>query len=237
MSPAIDPVVTAPNNDAVNYAVAHATPRIYAVDCVHRSAGMRTIDTHYTDAVHQYACASLYLMYSTLLRVPILGGVLTALLTHDNFETLTGDLLAPAKHIEEARWQDIESAVASAHRKNIAIAYGANALQAEKAFFPTEDELCASMSDANFSLVKAYDMFEFLVHLLLVEVCAGNTHPDVLRSLEYGGRSLFKTLTLNVKDKHVKTHFIFMRNVYAQLLRTKGFNVNTYFSRAEDEED
>lgn len=231
--PTVNPVV---NDAVVNYACAHATPRIYAVDCVHRSAGMRTIDAHYTDAVHQYACASLYVMYSTLLRVSVRGCVLLALLTHDNFETLTGDLLAPAKNIEEARWQDIESAVAAAHRTHIATAYGANALQAEKAFFPTEKELCASLTYADFMLVKAYDMFEFLAHILLAEVCAGNTHPAVLRSLKYGGRSLFKTLTLPVEDKHAKTHFSFMRSVYAQLLSGKGFNVNTYFSCADEED-
>ena len=65
----------------------------------------------YNVSTHAYNCAMLYMQLCHICRKEIHLQLLSALLCHDNMESLTGDLLAPAKDSSPEDWDRIEAQV------------------------------------------------------------------------------------------------------------------------------
>ena len=65
----------------------------------------------YNVSTHAYNCAMLYMQLCFICRKQVSIRLLSALLCHDNMESLTGDLLAPAKDLVPASWDLIEEQV------------------------------------------------------------------------------------------------------------------------------
>lgn len=137
----------------------------------------------YTVSTHAYNCAMLYMQLCWVCAKPIDLQLLGALLCHDNMESLTGDLLAPAKDASPEFWDSIEEKV----QEQWQTASGMPT-QLVQIFLPIDDDFQRLSAEAK-HLLKIIDMLEFLLHVQQ-EYKAGNRSNKVMAGLKYGAKSL-----------------------------------------------
>lgn len=137
----------------------------------------------YSVSTHAYNCAMLYLQLCAVCRKDSNLQLLSALLCHDNMESLTGDLLAPAKDSSPEAWDRIEAQVQEKWRTNTNME-----ASMVNTFLPIENNLM-SLPTESLHLLKIIDMLEFLLHAQQ-EYKAGNRCSKVMSGLKYGGVSL-----------------------------------------------
>lgn len=137
----------------------------------------------YTVSTHAYNCAMLYMQLCHICEKIVSVRLLGALLCHDNMESLTGDLLAPAKDSDPESWDNIEKQVQEKWRK-------AHNMSTELsiAFLPIEGNF-TDLTKVDQHLLKIIDMLEFLLHAQQ-EYKAGNRCSKVMDALKYGAKSL-----------------------------------------------
>ena len=138
----------------------------------------------YNVSTHAYNCAMLYIQLCFICRKKIHSKLLVALLCHDNMESLTGDLLAPAKNASPESWDIIENRVQAKfrHERNLDD-------KVLKVFLPVEFDFCRGLSTEDQNLLKIIDVLEFILHAQQ-EYKAGNKCNRVMDGLKYGGDSL-----------------------------------------------
>ena len=141
----------------------------------------------YNVSTHAYNCAMLYLQLCYICEKLIDLQLLRALLCHDNMESLTGDLLAPAKDASPEFWDIIEKQAQEKWRKEHNIPAGMCI-----AFLPIEENF-TFLTKEDQHLLKIIDMLEFLLHAQQ-EYKAGNRCNKVLDGLKYGGASLSRRI-------------------------------------------
>lgn len=137
----------------------------------------------YNVSTHAYNCAMLYMQLCRICTKEVDLQLLSALLCHDNMESLTGDLLAPAKDSSPEDWDRIEAQVQEKWRINTNME-----ASLVKTFLPIENNLMYLPTES-LHLLKIIDMLEFLLHAQQ-EYKAGNRCSKVMSGLKYGGRSL-----------------------------------------------
>ena len=137
----------------------------------------------YNVSTHAYNCAMLYMQLCRICTKEVDLQLLSALLCHDNMESLTGDLLAPAKDSSPEDWDRIEAQVQEKWRINTNME-----ASLVKIFLPIENNLMYLPTES-LHLLKIIDMLEFLLHAQQ-EYKAGNRCSKVMSGLKYGGRSL-----------------------------------------------
>ena len=137
----------------------------------------------YNASTHAYNCAMLYMQLCCVCAKSIDLQLLSALLCHDNMESLTGDLLAPAKDSSPEDWDRIEAQVQEKWRINTNME-----ASLVKTFLPIENNLMYLPTES-LHLLKIIDMLEFLLHAQQ-EYKAGNRCNKVMSGLKYGGLSL-----------------------------------------------
>ena len=137
----------------------------------------------YNVSTHAYNCAMLYMQLCRICTKEVDLQLLSALLCHDNMESLTGDLLAPAKDSSPEDWDRIEAQVQEKWRINTNME-----ASLVKTFLPIENNLMYLPTES-LHLLKIIDMLEFLLHAQQ-EYKAGNRCNKVMSGLKYGGRSL-----------------------------------------------
>ena len=137
----------------------------------------------YNVSTHAYNCAMLYLQLCYVCRKDINLQCLCSALCHDNMESLTGDLLAPAKDSSPEAWDRIEAQVQEKWRTNTNME-----ASMVNTFLPIENNLM-SLPTESLHLLKIIDMAEFLLHAQQ-EYKAGNRCSKVMSGLKYGGVSL-----------------------------------------------
>ena len=137
----------------------------------------------YNVSTHAYNCAMLYMQLCRICTKEVDLQLLSALLCHDNMESLTGDLLAPAKDSSPEDWDRIEAQVQEKWRINTDME-----ASLVKTFLPIENNLMYLPTES-LHLLKIIDMLEFLLHAQQ-EYKAGNRCSKVMSGLKYGGRSL-----------------------------------------------
>lgn len=137
----------------------------------------------YNVSTHAYNCAMLYMQLCHICEKIVSVQLLGALLCHDNMESLTGDLLAPAKDADPESWDNIEKQAQEKWRKDHNIP-----TELSIAFLPIEENFTV-LTKVDQQLLKIIDMLEFLLHAQQ-EYKAGNRSNNVLSSLKYGGKSL-----------------------------------------------
>lgn len=138
----------------------------------------------YNVSTHAYNCAMLYLQLSTVINATPNLPLLTALLCHDNMESLTGDVLTPAKDAVEDSWEQIEEEIQQRFMQDNAV----SELDAVH-FLPTETDFDMNLTPNDKRLLKIIDMLEFLLHAQQ-EYRAGNHNSKIMQGLRYGGQSL-----------------------------------------------
>ena len=143
----------------------------------------------YNVSTHAYNCAMLYMQLCFICRKQVSIRLLSALLCHDNMESLTGDLLAPAKDLVPASWDLIEEQVQEKWAKENKI-YRV----LKQTFMPIESDF-SYLSNEDQHLLKIIDMLEFLLHAQQ-EYKAGNRCDKVMEGLKYGGSSLMRRLNV-----------------------------------------
>lgn len=141
----------------------------------------------YNVSTHAYNCAMLYMQLCFVCRKKMSPKLLGALLCHDNMESLTGDLLAPAKDSMPECWDSIEHQVQEKWRKDNNI----HSITMQ-IFVPVESDF-SYLCVADQHLLKIIDMLEFLLHVHQ-EYKAGNRCSKVMEGLKYGGASLKRRL-------------------------------------------
>ena len=148
----------------------------------------------YNVSTHAYNCAMLYMQLCFVCKQAMDARRLCALLCHDNMESLTGDLLAPAKDSAPESWDSIENEVQEKWAKENKIYR-----TMMQAFLPVESDFLSLVHmEKSLHLLKIIDMLEFLLHAQQ-EYRAGNRSEKVLDGLRYGGASLNRRL--NVAQK------------------------------------
>lgn len=160
---------------------------------VPRCAGTMQLLPNYTDAVHAYNCAMIYLNLCTVLQKEPQCIVLTSLLVHDNLEAFTGDLLAPAKDAIDDKWNEVEKEVQFRAKDLSGIDFSAS-VQFE-VLFPTDKQISEPLTTTEHLLVKCIDMYEYLVRMM-EEYSMGNKSSQVLHGLKYGTKTLNRRLTM-----------------------------------------
>ena len=141
----------------------------------------------YNVSTHAYNCAMLYMQLCCICTTAIDVPLLSALLCHDNMESLTGDLLAPAKDASSDDWDNIEDKVQEQWRTDNNVS-----LPLARKFLPIEDDFL-HLSTESQHLLKIIDMLEFLLHAQQ-EYKAGNRCSKIMSGLKYGGASLKRRL-------------------------------------------
>ena len=141
----------------------------------------------YNVSTHAYNCAMLYMQLCHICRKEINLQLLSALLCHDNMESLTGDLLAPAKDASPEFWESIEEKVQEQWQTDNNVS-----LPLARKFFPIEDDFLHLSTESQY-LLKIIDMLEFLLHAQQ-EYKAGNRCSKIMSGLKYGGASLKRRL-------------------------------------------
>ena len=137
----------------------------------------------YNVSTHAYNCAMLYMQLCCICAKSIDLQLLSTLLCHDNMESLTGDLLAPAKDSSPEDWDRIEAQVQEKWCINTNME-----ASLVKTFLPIENNLMYLPTES-LHLLKIIDMLEFLLHAQQ-EYKAGNRCSKVMSGLKYGGLSL-----------------------------------------------
>ena len=154
---------------------------------VPRCAGAMLLLPNYTDAVHAYNCAMTYLNLCTVNKLSPANEVLIALLTHDNLEAFTGDLLAPVKDAINGKWDEVERQVQN--RAADLAHFPVGSYEAFCELFPRDEQMAVHLNKMEVLLVKSIDMYEFLVRMMEEYKC-GNRNAWMLQSIKYGTKSL-----------------------------------------------
>ncbi len=141
----------------------------------------------YNVSTHAYNCAMIYMQLCCICAKAIDLQLLSALLCHDNMESLTGDLLAPVKDASPEFWDSIEEKVQEQWQTD-----SNTSIPLVKTFLPIEDDFLHLSTDSQ-HLLKIIDMLEFLLHAQQ-EYKAGNRCSKVMSGLKYGGASLKRRL-------------------------------------------
>ncbi len=184
---------------------------------VPRCAGTMQLLPNYTDAVHAYNCAMIYLNLCTVLQKEPQCIVLTSLLVHDNLEAFTGDLLAPAKDAIDDKWNEVENEVQFRAKDLAGIDFSAS-VQFET-LFPTDRQIATVCSITENILVKCIDMYEYLVRMM-EEYSMGNKSSQIIQGLKYGTKSLWRRLRIldnNLNDDNTALGAL-LNDVYDRLL-------------------
>lgn len=137
----------------------------------------------YNVSTHAYNCAMLYMQLCLVCRKSMSSKLLGVLLCHDNMESLTGDLLAPAKNTAPESWDSIEIQIQDQWR----IDNKASSAMTQ-VFLPVEHDF-SYLSEEDQHLLKIIDVLEFLLHAQQ-EYKAGNRCGKVKQGLKYGAESL-----------------------------------------------
>ena len=168
---------------------------------VSRCAGTMQLLPNYTDAVHAYNCAMIYLDLCTVNNLHPANEVLIALLTHDNLEAFTGDLLAPVKDAISDKWDETERQVQSRAVDLANLPDGSYDVFCK--LFPRDEQMCVTLNPAQILLVKSIDMYEYLVRMIEEYKC-GNSTEQVLNGLRYGTKTLTARLSklTALKEEH-----------------------------------
>jgi 5'-deoxynucleotidase YfbR-like HD superfamily hydrolase len=168
---------------------------------VPRCAGTMQLLPNYTDAVHAYNCAMIYLDLCTVKNLHPANEVLIALLTHDNLEAFTGDLLAPVKDAINDRWDEVERQVQNCAADLANLPDGSYEMFCK--LFPRDEQMCVTLNPAQLLLVKSIDMYEYLVRMM-EEHNSGNKTKQVWRGLRYGTKTLNARLSklMNFKEEY-----------------------------------
>jgi len=186
---------------------------------VPRCAGAMQLLPNYTDAVHAYNCAMIYLNLCAVHDVAPICDVLTTLLKHDNLEAFTGDLLAPVKDAIDGKWNEVERQVQS--RAADLAHLPAGSYEAFCELFPRDEQMVVHLNKMEVLLVKSIDMYEYLVRMMEEYKC-GNRTEQVWHGLKYGTKSLNARLSslMELEDKiGVGLRFgKFMHTAYQALL-------------------
>ena len=188
---------------------------------VPRCAGAMLLLPNYTDAVHAYNCATTYLDLCAVNNLHPANEVLIALLTHDNLEAFTGDLLAPVKDAINDKWDETERQVQSRSADLARLPDGSYEVFCK--LFPRDEQMCVTLNDAQLLLVKSIDMYEFLVRMMEEHEC-GNRSAWMLQSIKYGTKALNERLSklTALKEEHRYYDAIiigaFMHTAYQALL-------------------
>ena len=183
----------------------------------------------YNVSTHAYNCAMLYMQLCHLCEKIVSVHLLGALLCHDNMESLTGDLLAPAKDAEPKSWNNIEKQAQEKWRKEHNIP-----AKMSIAFLPIEENF-TFLSREDQHLLKIIDMLEFLLHAQQ-EYKAGNRSNKVMDGLKYGGASLRRRISTVQKTfgKNPELHSYILdlvtciRYYYNRQCRSLGFSEDYY---------
>lgn len=146
----------------------------------------------YNVSTHAYNCAMLYMQLCHICEKIVSVQLLGALLCHDNMESLTGDLLAPAKDSDPESWDNIEKQAQEKWRKDHNMP-----TELSIAFLPIEENFTV-LTKVDQHLLKIIDMAEFLLHAQQ-EYKAGNRSNKVLSSLKYGAKSLKRRISTSQK--------------------------------------
>lgn len=141
----------------------------------------------YNVSTHAYNCAMLYMQLCHVCKKIVNIQLLGALLCHDNMESLTGDLLTPAKDSEPESWNNIEKQAQEKWRKDHNIPAAMSI-----AFLPIEENFTFLTREDQY-LLKIIDMLEFLLHAQQ-EYKAGNRNTKVMDGLKYGGAILSRRI-------------------------------------------
>jgi len=139
---------------------------VKAMGDIHRLAGVFTIQT-YTVALHCYYTAILFQEIASEEKIKFNTTEMDFILKHDILETITGDLLLPAKSFNEntkRSWKEIEKELVE---KKYNYLYWSTDSNAER-YFSTE----------SFNLFKACDLFELYL-FCLSETDLGNNSDGV----------------------------------------------------------
>ena len=188
---------------------------------VPRCAGTMQLLPNYTDAVHAYNCAMIYLDLCTVNNLHPANEVLIALLTHDNLEAFTGDLLAPVKDAISDKWDETERQVQSRAVDLANLPDGSYDVFCK--LFPRDEQMCVTLNPAQLLLVKSIDMYEYLVRMMEEHDC-GNQTEQVLNGLRYGTKTLTARLSklTAIKEEHCYYDAIilgkFMHTAYQALI-------------------
>lgn len=188
---------------------------------VPRCAGTMQLLPNYTDAVHAYNCAMTYLDLCAVNELRPANEVLIALLTHDNLEAFTGDLLAPVKDAINGKWDETERQVQSRAADLADLPDGSYDVFCK--LFPRDEQLCVTLNEAQPLLVKSIDMYEYLVRMM-EEHRVGNASAEVFNGLRYGTKTLNARLSklMFLKEEHRYYDAIilgkFMHTAYQALL-------------------
>ncbi len=158
---------------------------------VPRCAGAMLLLPNYTDAVHAYNCAMIYLNLCAVHNVAPICEVLTTLLKHDNLEAFTGDLLAPVKDAIDGKWNEVERQVQCRAADLAHLPTGSYDAFCE--LFPRDEQMVTHLNKMEVLLVKSIDMYEFLVRMMEEYKC-GNRNDWMLQSIKYGTKSLHERL-------------------------------------------
>ena len=154
---------------------------------VPRCAGTMQLLPNYTDAVHAYNCAMIYLNLCAVHDTYPTCDVLTALLKHDNLEAFTGDLLAPVKDTINGKWDEVERQVQN--RAADLADLPAGSYEAFCELFPRDEQMVVHLNKMEVLLVKSIDMYEYLVRMMEEYKC-GNRTEMVRNGLHYGTKTL-----------------------------------------------
>lgn len=186
---------------------------------VPRCAGAMQLLPNYTDAVHAYNCAMIYLNLCAVHDIYPTCEVLTTLLKHDNLEAFTGDLLAPVKDAINSKWDEVERQVQCRAADLAQLPEGSYDVFCE--LFPRDEQMAVHLNKMEVLLVKSIDMYEFLIRMMEEYKC-GNRNDWLLQSIKYGTKSLNERLhsLIELEDKiAVGSKFgKFMHTVYQALL-------------------
>ena len=177
----------------------------------------------YNVSTHAYNCVMLYMQICFVCKQTMDVRLICALLCHDNMESLTGDLLAPAKDSAPASWDCIEQEVQAKWRKDNRV-YASMA----RAFLPIENDFILYLNEQSMHLLKIIDMLEFLLHVLQ-EYKAGNRHAKIIEGLRYGGASLQRRINTaqqlfseTIKDEKILDLLTCIRHYYNRQLLELG---------------
>ena len=183
----------------------------------------------YNVSTHAYNCAMLYMQLCFICKKKMSSKLLIALLCHDDMESLTGDLLAPAKNTAPESWDSIEVQIQDQWQRETRMP-----LSMTKVFLPVEHDF-SQLCDEDQYLLKIIDVLEFCLHAQQ-EYRAGNRCSKVMQGLRYGANSLSHKLSAVQRifgDKPEVNDYIMdivtcIRNYYNRQCKDLAFSADYY---------
>lgn len=116
---------------------------------------------------HSFLVAILFERFAKMEGIPITSDSLSAVMHHDVFETVTGDLSYVVKNYNKTTknsWEKIEHQM----------------LDKESRFCDfTDEKMKEVLSEEQFRLFKSCDLFELWIYIVN-EYCLGNHHSDII---------------------------------------------------------